>query len=836
MTASRALLGVPIALLILAGTGCGRSPAAPAPTPQRPATGPTAEAADTGAARGPAGAAAAQPRPYNRVVTAGARTQDGWFKTHRIGERLLFEIPRQRLGHDMMVAIRNSAGGAATGFFGGGPTRYVSWDREGNRIVLRERTYDVYADPDSTIAWAVGALRAGTILAAFNVEAWGPDSAAVIDVSRLFTTNIPRWVNVTQIQTDRSFLHAVHAFPDAVNVEAWQTGMQPAPATGGGPPGGQAGPAQQVPVTALVSYSMRPLPQQTMRPRLWDPRVGIGSVRTIDYSRPEHRAEERRYIRRFRLEPREPGANLSEPREPIVFWIDRATPEWLVPWVRAGVEEWLPAYEEAGFRNAIEGRLAPRPDEDPSFNIFDARRNAIYWRPSTVANATGGQVVDPRTGEILKAEVNMYHNIMNLLRNWYFVQVSPLDPRAQTLPLPDSLMGRLVQYVVAHEIGHAIGFPHNMKASAMFPADSIRSVSFLRRKGSHVATLMDYSRMNYVAQPEDNIPPELLIPTVGPYDRFAIMWQNRVIPGAATPDAERPMLNQWASMQDTIPWFRFSTGDATADPFDLTEAVGDEDAVKSSRLGLLNLERVANSLIRVAERPGEDYSMLAELYGNTVSQWGRYNGHVAAIVGGAETQERLGTGPRFSPLPRARQQEAIRFLNENAFRVPVYLKNPEILRRIEQEGMVRRVRQAQAGVLASLFSKSRLDRLVEYEAMAGPRGDFYAAGDMLADVRRGVWTELSQSSVRIDVYRRNLQRAYLEAIDRTLNPPEPTGPTAAQQRAQRWESDARPLLRGELAELDRTVAAALARAGDNMTRLHLRDVRLEIERLLDTSR
>jgi hypothetical protein len=833
MTGIRATLAA--AGLALLGASCAAAPSQPAPQPQPQ----RAAAGEQDAARGAGpGGAAAQPRPYASVVTRQAVTQEGFFRTHRVGERLFFEIPRAHLGRDMMVAIRTVAGGPMTGFAGGGqPTRYVVWEREGNRVVLREQTYEVTADPDSAIAWAVGALRAGPILAAFGVEAWGPDSAAVIDVSRLFTTNIPRWTAVNQIQADRSFVHSVWSFPDAVNVEAWQTGQQAAAGAGaGGPPTpGQGGAAGPTPVSRLVSFSMRPLPAEPMRPRLWDPRVGIGSVRTVDYSRPEHRAVERRYIRRFRLEQSVPG-DVSDAVEPVVFWIDRATPAWLVPWVIAGVEEWRPAFEEAGFRDAIQARVAPSPEEDPSFSIYDARRHAIYWRPSTVANATGGQSVDPRTGEILKAEVNMYHNVMNLVRNWYFVQVSPLDPRAQRLPLPDSLMGRLVHYVVAHEIGHAIGFPHNMKASAMYPADSVRSVSFLRRKGAHVATLMDYSRLNYVAQPEDGIPPELLIPKVGPYDHFAIVYQNRPIPGARTPDDERRALDQWARQQDTIPWFRFSTGDATQDPHDITEAVGDEDAVKSSGLGLRNLERVANSLIRVAEQPGEDYSLLNELYGQTVGQWGRYNAHVAAVVGGAETQERLGTGPRFTPMPRERQREAMQFLARHAFQVPAYLRNPEILRRIEQEGFVQRVRRAQAGVLSSLLAKPRLDRLIEYEAFGG---DVYTIADMLADLRAGVWSELRASAPRIDVHRRNLQRAYLEAVERTLEPAVP--PTATPQQIQqmqqeRWESDVRPVLRGELAELRRLTAAALARATDPMTRLHLQDVGMEIERMLDVSR
>ena len=828
MRKCRSLAGASLLLASLVAGACSSAPARPAtPAPQQQA------GQEGGAPEGARGRAADRsgPRPYESVITKDAISKDGLFRTHRIGDKLYFEIPRRRLGQDMLLLRRIAAGVGNQG------TSVVRWERNGDRILLRQVSYEISADSTRSIYRAVSAASLGPILASLQIEAWGPDSAAVVEVTRLFTTEVRGLAALERLAADRSFIEHVATFPTNIEIEATQTGNRPQRPGFGAPTSAPSQGGGDQPATARVHWSLLLLPEEPMMPRLHDSRVGYISVATIDYSRPEHRAEERRYIRRFRLEKKDPNAEISEPVKPIVFWIDPATPEWLVPWVKRGVEAWQEAFEGAGFRNAIQARVAPTPEEDPDFSLYDARHSVIYWRPSTTQNATGGQQVDPRTGEILKAEVNMYHNVMNLLRNWYFIQVGPLDPRAQKLPLPDSLMGRLVEYVVTHEVGHAIGFPHNMKASSTFPADSVRSVSFLRRMGSHTPTLMDYSRFNYVAQPEDNIPLDLLIPKVGPYDKFAVMWGHKPIPGAKTPDDEKPVLDQWARMQDTVPWFRFETPGARNDPGALTEAVGDADAVKSTRLALRNLERVMAMLIPVAEQPGEDYSLLEELYGQAVAQWGRYMNHVAAVVGGAESQERRGTGPRFFPVSKERQREAVRFLNTTAFQVPKYFTDPEILRRIEPEGVIARIHTAQSRVLGTLLSEPRMVRLIEYEATLPP-GQAYTIADLLADVRAGVWSELTARNVRIDVYRRNLQRAYLEVVKEILEPEEESRPQQQQQQQgggqnqQRFPSDVRPALRGELTELDRLAAAALARTSDPMTRLHLRDVRMEIQRLL----
>jgi predicted Zn-dependent protease with MMP-like domain len=359
---------------------------------------------------------------------------------------------------------------------------------------------------------------------------------------------------------------------------------------------------------------------------------------------------------------------------------------------------------------------------------------------------------------------------MNLARDWYFIQAGPLDARAKKLPLPDDLMGRLVEYVIAHEVGHTLGFQHNMKASATYPVEKVRDAQWLKTM-SHTPTLMDYSRFNYVAQPEDNIPPEELIPQIGPYDKWATMWGYKPIPGAKTPDDEKKTLDEWAREQDAKPYLRFSTADARgSDPGENTEAVGDADAIVATGLGIKNLKRVADMLLPATSRPGEPYDDLEELYGRMLGQWAIELNHVAAIVGGFNSQQKHAgqNGVRFIIVPKEHQAAAVRFLNENAFATPSWAVKADILRRIEAAGALARVNQAQERVLNSLLSNARFDRLVEQEAIDGMAA--YKPADFMADVRRGIWSELEGAGpVRIDVYRRNLQNSYIDLLSNKLN-------------------------------------------------------------------
>ncbi len=783
------------------------------------------------------------PQPYDKVITKDAVSKKGLFTVHQVKDKYYYEIPASELDKELLwvtqiarTTIGVGYGGQALG------NRVVRWERNGNKIYLRDINYSVVADPRTAIADAVQASNTNSILMSFPVAAWGADSAAVIEVTRLFSTDVPEFsarqrLNATAMDASRSFIERISPYPQNIEAESSITYTRNFP-----PPGAPQSPAAAAGMrpgsaTVVLHHSMVKLPENPMMPRLFDERVGYFSLSNYDYGRDEHKASQRRYITRWRLEKKDPNAEMSEPVKPIVYYIDSATPTKWVPFMIKGVEKWQKAFEAAGFKNAIIAKKAPTKQEDPEFSAEDARYSVIRWLPSTIENASGPHVRDPRTGEILESDIQFYHNIMNLQRSWYFLQAGPLDPRAQRLPMPDDLMGTLIEYVAAHEVGHTLGFQHNMKASSTYPQDKVRDRAWVKKMG-HTPTLMDYSRFNYVAQPEDNIDVDDLVPGIGPYDEWATMWGYKPIPNAKSPDAERATLNQWAKAQDTTPWLRFSTdGSSGSDPGELTEAVGDADAVKSSGLGLKNLHRVAKMLIpATTTQNGEPYDDLAELYGRMLGQWTLEMNHVAALVGGFETQQKhIGqTGVRFTRIPKARQVEAVRFLNENSFATPTWAIDAEILRRIEPIGVLNRVRNSQNSVLNNLLSSSRFARLVEQHTIDGDAA--YQPNEFLTDVRKGVWSELDGPVVKVDAYRRNLQRAYLDLINNKLNsapPALPPGLPAGFAAQFVTSGDERPFHRAELRALTASINSALARTKDRATRAHLEGSRDQIAKILN---
>jgi len=767
------------------------------------------------------------------------------FTVHRIGSKLMFEIPRDQLDKDELLVIEIAKTVLGSGYGGQAVSNGVyRWQRRDDRVYLRAVSYEAMADSTTPEYRAVEAANTPPIVADFNVEAYGPDSSVVIDVSRLFTQppvelgpgrRIPG-----NVDAQRSWIESATPFPDNVNVYSTLTfAQQPSRgAAAAAPTPARFGVTQNnnPSNTIVMSWSFHRLPDVPMKPRLCDDRVGYFMVRFTDYTDQGNQVKGSCFITRYRLEKKDPNAAVSDPVKPIVYYIDPATPKKWVPWFKKAIEDWQPAFEAAGFSNAIIAKEAP---DDPDWSPEDARYSVVRWLPSTVENASGPNVHDPRSGEILNAHIQFYQNVQRLQLTWYFTQAAANDPRARQFPFPDELMGRLLEYVLAHEVGHTLGFQHNMKASSWYPVDSLRNESFLRRMG-HTPTLMDYSRFNYVVQPDDHIPVDLLVPGIGPYDKWATMWGYKPIPEAATAEAERPILDEWARVQDTVPWLRFSTsGSAGSDPGEETEAVGDQDAVAATALGIANLKREMAWVLPATRKPTEGWDDLDNLYGRMVGQWRTELTHVTNIVGGADSKERYGSqeGVRFTPVPRARQKAAVAFLSENAFRTPTFLLDDEILRRIEPTGSVQRISAAQSGILTSLLRDDRLMRMSEYAQEVGS-GNGYTPLELLADVRAGLFSELAQGRA-IDVYRRALQRAYVDMLDEKINPPPPSANGAARipfgpQRPQLDPklSDIYASARADLKALDQQIQAAMPRTS-GMTRAHLEDLRARIAEALE---
>jgi hypothetical protein len=788
--------------------------------------GPAESEAGQAPATGPGGARGRSPRTYPQFLRE-ARTDEGIFRVHRIDDAVFFEIPKAELGKDFLWVSQIKRTTLGAGYGGQAVAdRVVRWERHDDKIFLKVVDFDMVADPSTPIARAVRDANVPTIVRAFNVLLSNPDGDPIINVTSLLAGDVPEFsprqrLGARGLDQSRSYLEKVVAFPENINVQVTQTytaGAGEGAARGRGGLRGSGG-------TVVMFHSLIKLPEEPMMPRLADARVGFFTTSMYDFGRDEPKAVERTYITRYRLEKQDPTAEVSDPVKPIVYYVDPATPAKLVPWIIKGVEEWQPAFEAAGFRNAIIAKEAPSKQQDPDWDPEDVRYSVIRWLPSTTENASGPHVHDPRSGEILEADVQMYHNVQNLVSMWYFTQVGALDPRAHKLPLPDDLTGRLVQFLVAHEIGHTLGFRHNMKASSLYTIEQIRDKDWVHRNG-HTPSIMDYARFNYVAQPEDGIAVADLVPRVGPYDEFAVRWGYTPISGARTPDEERPTVDEWARVQDTNAYLRFTTDGETEgnpypfDPGQETEAVGDIDATRATELGLKNLARVADLLIPATARSAHAYDTLREVYGRLVTQWRVELGHVVNVVGGVDSRELYvgQEGHRFAPVDKARQAAAVAFLLEHAFDMPAFLVDPDVLRRIEPTGAVARIRTAQNSLMNALLQSSRLDRMVEAAVIAPAT---YTPLQFLTDLRRGIWKELTTPARPIDLFRRNVQRVYLDTIDNRLN-----GSVAA-------TDEIRALLRGELRVIDQQIAAALPAATDTATRRHLQDVRESIGTTLD---
>ena len=791
-----------------------------------------------------------KPKKYDEVITKDAKTLPGVFTVHRIDDKIYFEIPEE--GFDKLMLWQAEVAKGPAGVSWGGKalgSAVVKWERRGNKVYLWKVGFAKRADDPGT-KLSLDSGSQDTIVAAFPVEAEGKDRTAVVPVTALFTTDMADLSvkaavgGAAGIDDSRSYLSDVKAFPLNVEVRSLLTFRGAVGAFGGPSRGGPPTPATLDlgggrSMTALVHYSLVQLPDQPMRGRYADPRVGYFTEGFDKYDDPRGWTAKREFVTRYRLEKKDPTAAVSEPVKPITFYIGREVPAKWRPFIKKGVEDWAPAFEAAGFKNAIVCKDAPEPTRDPSWDAEDARWSVIRWASEPIANAMGPHVHDPRSGEIISAHVVFWHDILKLTQQWYFVQCSAVDERARKLPLPDDLTGELIRYVACHEIGHTLGLRHNHRASQAYTVEQLRDPKFTAEKGS-VASIMSYGRYNYVAQPGDGV--KRLIPVVAAYDTFAIKWGYEPVPGADSAEAERKTLDKWASRQLDEPWLRFGgeDGPAAVDPTVLTENIG-SDPVAVTALGLKNLDKVLAHLLAATTEKGEDYAVLEDTYKAVMTHQRNWYGAVAKLVGGVVESRTLNGkdgAETFARVPAAKQKEAVKFLMDNAFVTPTKLLDPKVVGRFRYSGLASDVTGMQAGLLRSLLSEERLDRLADAE-LSDPAGA-YTGVALAADVCAGVWGELKSETPKVDPVRRALQREFVEILTKALDQPAPAagatgGGPGLGRRGGGGESkpeELRVAARATLQALLPKLEAGAKAASDPATKAHLDDARAEVEAAL----
>ena len=782
---------------------------------------------------------------YTKVITKEAKTDEGLFPVHVVDDKHYYEIPDSLFGREMLMVSRISKTASGIGFGGGKiNTQVLRWEKKPKKVLLRVVSYGVVAADSLPVNEAVVNSNFEPVLYAFDIKAFKKDSlspATVIQVDELFTKDAKalgmpdgyrKRYKVSRLDEKRSFIESIKSYP--LNIEARHVKTYNA---SNPPSNGSVGS-----ISIEINNSMILLPKEPMKRRYFDERVGWFARGQVDYGLEAQESKTVRYLDRWRLEVKEEDiekfkrGELVEPKKPIIYYVDRATPKKWVPFIKQGIEDWQIAFEEAGFKNAIIAKDPPSPEEDPEWSPEDVRYSVVRYLASPIPNANGPHVSDPRSGEILESDINWYHNVMTLLRNWFFVQTAAINENARGVAFKDEVMGRLIRFVSSHEVGHTLGLPHNMGSSSAYPVDSLRSASFTKKYGP-APSIMDYARFNYVAQPGDG--DVALMPNIGVYDKYSISWGYRPILGKSA-EEEKPILNQWILEHAGDPLYRFGhqqVGDVV-DPSSQTEDIGD-NAVKASLYGIANLKRIVPNLAEWTYEDGKNYDDLETLYGQVISQFNRYMGHVGNNIGGVyenhKTYEQ--DGAVYTHVPRKHQQDCMDFLQEQLFETPEWLLDKELFGKIQYSGFIERVRGMQVRALNNVMSLGKMARLIENEALNGREA--YTLVEMMRDLRNGIWSEL-RTGRKIDTYRRNLQKAHVDRLEYLMNAENQRklpdfGGYRKSTAVNTSQSDIRSIARAELNNLKRNIRNAMGNTGDTMSLYHLRDVMERIDNILDPS-
>lgn len=778
-------------------------------------------------------------KPYSKVVTKEAKTDEGLFTVHKVDDKYLYEIPDSLFGREMLMVTRIAKTANGLGFGGGKQnTSVLRWEVKDKKVLLRVVSHQIFAADSLPISEAVKNSNFEPVLFAFDIKAYHKDTVAnsrntVIDATALFNTDVKplglpqrrrKSMKVTKLDAKRSYIDTVRSYPQNIEVRSVKTYAASEP-----PSNSATGT-----LSLMMSNSMILLPEVPMQRRMFDERVGWFGRGQTDYGLEAQKSKTVRYLDRWRLEVKEEDmeafkrGELVEPKKQIVYYVDRATPKKWVPYIKQGIEDWQVAFEEAGFKNAIIAADPPTPEEDPDWSPEDVRYSVVRYLASPIPNANGPHVSDPRSGEILESDINWYHNVMTLLHNWYFVQTAAINPEARSNEFKDEIMGRLIRFVSSHEVGHTLGLPHNMGSSVAYPVDKLRDPAFTKKYGT-APSIMDYARFNYVAQPGDG--DVALMPNIGVYDKYAIKWGYRPIPEAKTAEDEKKVLDSWILEHAGDPMYRFGRQQrGVIDPSSQTEDLGD-DAMKASAYGIANLKRIVPNLIQWTGEEGQNYDELDQMYGQVLSQYNRYMGHVTANIGGVYEMYKTfdQEGAVYTHVPKYKQQEALSFLHANLFQTQNWLLDQNIFDKIENAGSIERIRRFQTRTLNNLLDFGRMGRMLENETLNGSNA--YTFLQMMEDTRKGLFSELA-SRATIDIYRRNLQRAYIERLEYLM--------TEEQGSASRFstrtaidvsQSDIRAVVRAELKALKSDLQKS--RIQDRMSAIHIEDLVERIDLILD---